>query len=62
MDNVCDDDFILCLQTDFQKDVLKKFGLYEDRASGQEKDNLEPFFCILDAWIQELKELASIGL
>ncbi len=26
MDNVCDDDFILCLQTEFQKDVLKKFG------------------------------------
>ncbi|SMN01522.1 hypothetical protein SPONN_2553 [uncultured Candidatus Thioglobus sp.] len=26
MDNVCDNDFILCLQTEFQKDMLKKFG------------------------------------
>ena len=26
MDNVCNNDFILCLQTEFQKDMLKKFG------------------------------------
>lgn len=26
MDNVSDNDFVLCLQTEFQKDMLKKFG------------------------------------
>lgn len=26
MDNASDNDFILCLQTEFQRDMLRKFG------------------------------------